>query len=376
MSLQPSNLTKLYVRDNSIWIDIKKTAIGKRVRRSLKLSDLTSNWNEARSLQLQIESDISTNDFDFSFKKYIPKRYKTLLTLSELWDKYIQFKRKYWSPSTYNNTALMLSKKFALLNNQDLRSPNLIKSELLRKYSVNVASRSCQQIKAAVNWGLEEGILYDIEWTISKKSFKSLLKKSSTNETDINPFSIEERDLILEAFRTNMFAKRNKTYSHSQYYLAIKFWFLTGCRTGELLGLEWSDIYPKYILFSKNRIVTSQGEIVKEGLKTQRRRKFPINSQLQDLLNDLGHKKTGYVFRNKKGKPLILSTLVKAWAKVLENLELTYRRPYQCRHTFISICLNSRKLSPTQVAKLVGTSTAMIYKHYLGTSEDIEVPIL
>ncbi|NEN92561.1 MAG: hypothetical protein F6K48_28155 [Okeania sp. SIO3H1] len=55
---------------------------------------------------------------------------------------------------------------------------------------------------------------------------------------------------------------------------------------------------------------------------------------------------------------------------------LSYRRPYQCRHTFISICLNSGKLSPVEVAKLVGSSPAMIYKHYLGTSSDIEVPIL
>ncbi|NEN92557.1 MAG: hypothetical protein F6K48_28135 [Okeania sp. SIO3H1] len=52
------------------------------------------------------------------------------------------------------------------------------------------------------------------------------------------------------------------------------------------------------------------------------------------------------------------------------------RRPYQCRHTFISICLNSGKLSPVEVAKLVGSSPAMIYNHYLGTSSDIEVPIL
>ncbi|WP_293145266.1 tyrosine-type recombinase/integrase [Okeania sp. SIO3I5] len=155
------------------------------------------------------------------------------------------------------------------------------------------------------------------------------------------------------------------------------FWFFTGCITGELLGLRWRDITEKYVIFNQNRIKTNQGEIVKKGLKRQESRSFPINVQLQKILNDLERSKdSDYIFRDRKGKPLILNSLIKAWTRVLGGLELSYRRPYQCRHTFISLCLNSRKLSPAEVAKLVGTSPAMIYKHYLGTSGNTEVPIL
>ncbi|NEP81387.1 MAG: tyrosine-type recombinase/integrase [Okeania sp. SIO3B3] len=378
------NFSHLYSRDGHIWINIKKQAVGQRIRRSLKLIDIVSNWPEARSLQLQIEADIIMKNFDFSFKKYAPKYQRVIqtkslleLSLSDLWEKYLEFKKKYWSPTTYSNTGLVFFRKFASLECQDLRSPQKIKTELLEKYGATVAHRSCQQIKAAVKWGVENELIFDIDnlkWN-AEKDFNFTIAR---DRVDIRPFTVSERDSIIEAFETDLFAKY-KNNPHSQYSSAVKFWFFTGCRTGELLGLRWQDITDDYILFSHTRTETNSGEIFKKGLKQQDSRIFPVNIQLQEILSAVNLKsdlKSDYVFLDKRRNPVKLQNLVCCWKRVLEGLDLPYRRPYQCRHTFISICLNSSKLSPAEVGKLVGTSPAMIYKHYLGVSGNIEVPIL
>ncbi|NES67799.1 MAG: tyrosine-type recombinase/integrase [Okeania sp. SIO2D1] len=378
------NFSHLYSRDGQIWIDIKRQATGQRIRRSLGLIDIFSNWPEARSLQFQIEADIMMGNFDFSFKKYLPRYQMALqakkqleLSLPKLWEKYLEFKKKHWSPTTYSNSGLVFSKKFASLQCQDLRSPQKIKTELLDRYGVAVARRSCQQIRAAIRWGVENELLGTefidtLRWDAGKD-----FGFTAKDKTDIRPFTISERNAIIEAFETNLFGKYVSN-PHSQYCSAIKFWFLTGCRTGELLGLRWQDVFDDYILFSYTRSGTNTGEILKKGLKQQNFRRFPVNSQLQEVLSaaNLSSAKSDYVFLDRRNRPIKLQNLVCCWKRVLEGLELPYRRPYQCRHTFISICLNSGKLSPAEVARLVGTSPAMIYKHYLGVYGDIEVPML
>ncbi len=265
--------TRLFSRNGHIWVDIGIKACGQRVRRSLQLLEIHANWTEARTLQIQIEADIEAGLFDISLDKYLPKKISVSspeLSLSELWDKYIEFKKKFWSPTTYANSGLVFAKKFKTLHNQDLRSPEKIKRELLDRYSVDVARRSCQQINAAVKWGLEEKLISNIDWDISQRDFRFL--KGNREDVDINPFSVEERDAILLAFETNQFARKPEKNSHSQYYPAIKFWFLTGCRTGELFGLQWMDVYSKYILFShQKKSVCGKPASLNGGMEANRR---------------------------------------------------------------------------------------------------------
>lgn len=371
-----SENTKLYVRQGKISIEIKKRVLGIRVQKSLGLDNNLPNQALALKIQNQIEEDIKfTGCCDQSFEKYLCNHSSSSaknLTLTKLWECYIEFKRDYWSPTTYANSGLVFAKRFSKLKNQDLRFPQKIQQELFENFSMNAVKRSCIQIKAAINWGLQEGIISNVEWTVSNTAFEQLLKRQE-EENDINPFSNQERDRILQAFRTDCFAR--KKGNHSQFFYIINFWFLTGARTGELMGLQWSDIKDNYLIFHQTRNYTNTGEIIKNGLKRQHFRKFPINQQLSSLLAEIP-KQSNYVFTNKEGKPMTLKSLTSCWTRVLGKLEIEYRRPYQCRHTFITNCLSSGKLSPAEVAKLVGTSPAMIYKHYLGAPENIDVPIM
>ena len=50
----------------------------------------------------------------------------------------------------------------------------------------------------------------------------------------------------------------------------------------------------------------------------------------------------------------------------------TYLKPYATRHTFITLQLKAG-MTPANVAKLVGNSPEMIYKHYVSADEDAKV---
>jgi integrase len=61
------------------------------------------------------------------------------------------------------------------------------------------------------------------------------------------------------------------------------------------------------------------------------------------------------------------------WKPVLNQLGIEYRKPYQTRHTFITLALDNG-LDAKDVARLVGNSPEVIYKHYAGKKRNLEVP--
>lgn len=193
-------------------------------------------------------------------------------------------------------------------------------------------------------------------------------KKQKTEDNEICPFTIEERDAIINAFRTGMFERFKG--SHTQYADYIEFLFLSGTRTSEALGLRWEhiDFDKKIIYLQEARVLAISGkkhaEVQKKGLKTQKRRLIPMNNRLDDLLStrkvnclnldsnifsDVEH----HSFRSS------------AYKNVLAKLGITYRKFYQTRHTFITILANHSNLKLHQVAKICGTSINIIEQHYL-----------
>lgn len=64
----------------------------------------------------------------------------------------------------------------------------------------------------------------------------------------------------------------------------------------------------------------------------------------------------------------------RGWATVIASLPaIAYRKPYQTRHTFITLVLENG-LEAKDVARLVGNSPEMIYKHYAGRKRELFVP--
>lgn len=120
------------------------------------------------------------------------------------------------------------------------------------------------------------------------------------------------------------------------------------------------------------------GKQIREGLKTQERRKFPCNESLKALLQSIKPKpcepealvfpspESGYIdpnnFRNR------------TWKTVLKGLGIEYRKLYQTRHTFITLALETGRLDAKDVARLVGNSPEIIYRHYAGNKRELFVP--
>lgn len=214
------------------------------------------------------------------------------------------------------------------------------------------------------------------------------LPKSEKNEEyDIHPFTRQERDVIIQAF------EEDKHYSY--YAPLVKFLFYTGCRPSEAIALQWKHIGEKFITFKQAITISEKGLALQEGLKTQDQRKFPINAQLQTILHSIrpeSYQESEFVFRGKKGGIIDFGDFCnRAWrgyknrhGKMIEGIVIRlvregkvdeYRRPYQCRHTFITLCLES-SIDCKDIAQWVGNSPEVIYRHYAGKCRNLQVPEL
>ncbi|MEM9216090.1 MAG: site-specific integrase [Cyanobacteria bacterium P01_F01_bin.150] len=155
--------------------------------------------------------------------------------------------------------------------------------------------------------------------------------------------------------------------------------FLTGCRPSEAIALLWKDISHdlKRVMFERVVITTGSGQQIRESLKTQERRRFPCNGKVQSLLAELKpdrYDAGALVFPGYAGGTLNTPSFRKnVWKPVLEGLGIQYRKPYQTRHTFITLALE-HGLDAKDVAKLVGNSPEVIYRHYAGNKRELFVP--
>ncbi len=73
------------------------------------------------------------------------------------------------------------------------------------------------------------------------------------------------------------------------------------------------------------------------------------------------------VFTTPRGKPIDVHNFRnRAWGKMLENLGIPYRKPYNTRRTFASQALE-QGLSPLTVSEMTGHDVDVLYKHYAGS---------
>ncbi len=81
------------------------------------------------------------------------------------------------------------------------------------------------------------------------------------------------------------------------------------------------------------------------------------------------------VFPSKEKKWIDIHNFTnRGWKVTLEKLDgIEYRKLYQTRHTFITLALRNG-MDVKDVAKLVGNSPEVIYRHYVGYSREIVVP--
>ncbi|NEQ28499.1 MAG: site-specific integrase [Microcoleus sp. SIO2G3] len=218
------------------------------------------------------------------------------------------------------------------------------------------------QLNAAFKWALKHQKL-----TGSVSPFEGMASEFKHNyekETNPNAFTLDERDRVIEAFKS----QQAKGYSYQCYAPLVEFMFLTGCRPNEAIGLQWIDIDPDYrfILFNGGIACIGGKQIssIREGTKAKNKmRKFPINERLRELLQSLPQA-DDLVFPSPKGNPIHYNNFSRrAWDTIVDPIKPN-TTPYSCRDTFITEQI-AKGVSAPIIAKWADNSVKMIEKHYL-----------
>ncbi|MBW4553861.1 MAG: site-specific integrase [Aphanocapsa sp. GSE-SYN-MK-11-07L] len=354
---------------------------GKRHYLSLGLPDSKTNRKLAEMKARAIELDIVSGNFDTSLTKYKPQSAMSTATpvtpivtpkpdLGSLWERYVEFKRPSVSPN-YLVKELGTAERAirTQLPTRSLDEAIQIRDWVVAHKPADAAKRLITQFSSCCDWATKSGLIDANPFTGMAKELK--LPKNGEKE-EIDPFSHQERDLIIEAFEASQY------YRH--YVPFVNFLFKTGCRPSEAIALQWKHISAdnRLIIFEQSAVISERGIVTRKGLKTQESRKFPCNASLQTLLASIKPEDSAphsLVFPSPDGKLIDFHNFRnRAWKTILGSLpQIRYRKPYQTRHTFITLALDNG-LDAKDVARLVGNSPEIIYKHYAGNKRELFVP--
>ncbi|BCL34593.1 hypothetical protein NSMS1_10400 [Nostoc sp. MS1] len=348
------------------------------------LADTPENRKKAQIVAWQLEEDIRTGQLDPTLESY-KQQFRPKITvvkkvdLLELWASYCEYKRPQLAPTTYQRDYI---RKYAhhirQLPTKDPRDAVAIRDYLLQTLSADTAKRVLTHLAACCNWAVDSGLL-------EKNPFVGMAGKirQPTINTTIDPFTTAERDAIIQAFADK----------RPHYTAFVQFLFLTGCRTGEAIALQW-----KHISLDCSQITFCESYDsrlnIRKSTKTGKSRKFPCNQVLRELLISIrpaSPSPDSLVFPSPNGLPIdngkftnqvwrgcrsgrkvykgILATLVD------EGKVQRYRCPYNTRHTFISHCVEAGVPIP-QIARWVGNSPEILMRHYAGVVSSLEVPVM
>lgn len=144
----------------------------------------------------------------------------------------------------------------------------------------------------------------------------------------------------------------------------------TGLRTNEWTATERRDIDRRDPAVA---VVRRFAEGVLTPYPKTGRRRVPLTPRGEEALELLSPRlDTPVLFPGDKGGHLSLNNWRnRIWYPALEAAGVSQRGPYQLRHTFASEAL-ANDVSVLQLAKLMGTSSAMIDRHYGHLTRDSE----
>lgn len=381
-----SKKTRRKAKSGSVQVKISNNRLqlvfshgGKRHYISTGFTDTPLNRKLVQDKAFQIQRDIEYGEFDPTYEKYKPESALTTVeavvpitalapTLGEIWSRYVEVRQVGKSPSTL--------RMYDWVANHIDRCPHKLPTEsqaifdwLTTHVPADSTKRLLTQFSSCCRWAKRSDL-------IDMNPFDGMaaeIKLNEKDDEDIDPFTREERDRIIATFQANRYYK--------YYAPLVKFLFQTGCRPSEALVLQWKHINPSFIQFEQAVVYAGRcGNVLKKGLKTQEKRKFPINAQLAELLQSIKPVKAdpdALVFPSRKDKIIDWHNFSnRAWKTVLASLpEITYRNPYQTRHTFCSLC-REENVASIQIAKWVGNSPEMIDRIYAKPVDQVQVPIL
>lgn len=214
------------------------------------------------------------------------------------------------------------------------------------------------------------------------------LKLPKGNEEDI-----EEDDKAIETFTNEEINKILDSIGNEKLRYIIIFALLTGCRQGEILALQKSDIKGDVIKINKsvrNVKIFEDEENFEQQLKVTKpktkssNREIPVTVKLHSELKKLdklvaeerlklgpAYTKNNLLFPSLTGTHIDAKNLRRSWERALDKAGVTHKKFHALRHTYATR-LFENGTSILTVSRLLGhssTRTTEIYTHVL---EDIK----
>ncbi len=335
---------------------------------------------EARAIFSRVQSDLTLGDFDGSLRRYTPNKVSSLVTggnkqgselsgdIFEHYQEWVALKGKPIEPykGHYQNIYLVLKKL------DEFKTIESGLKELSKKWS----NGTYRTYRTYLNQFFDYLVKINY-WDINPICNLKVNRKDKSD--NIKPFNKSEVSQILDKF--------SELYPY--YRDLCEFLFLTGVRPGEALALTWDKVN-----FAENLITISHAvgrdttdspwatrKILKDT-KTGVSANIPMSSRLKVLLKNRyteylsdssQNNRKNLIFPGLMGGYLSWDKFRDKWKVVLSELNLTYRNPYQTRHTALSYVASSQGL--LAAAKLARhTNSVTVAKHYARYVNDVVLP--
>ena len=346
---------------------------------------LDVDWQEALRIAKIINRDIEINDVDLSYRRYSARHAQSIQIASkqpnlvDLWSQYCSVnhnrvaattKKKHWR--AYEKHYLGRTPKELL----ELDKASEFITHLLSRYSSgSILPIFSNCLNPSVNLAVKTGKI--------ERNPYAAIPIGKKGRKPIEAYEPYEVKAIIGAFYSDEYVKPSSVYPHSYYAPMIDFISLVGCRPSECHALTWDDIKRKndrtYIRFNK---AYSNG-ILLPHTKTYEIRLFPVNKQLELLIETMSVIENQYnlLFPSVSLGYVNQKTFNRRYWKTVVNglmedgkLNKAFRS-YSLRHSFITRLIREG-FDIATVARISGNSPETIIKHYLAAKDSFDIPEL
>lgn len=341
----------------------------------------------------RMTADILTGHFDPTLERYelgvvaanklvsIDGGKKPELGISELWEKFKEYKRPSLAETTFiNRWEKKYTKYITCAIKETGGTPIEIRNYLATNYCSLLVKAVLSNLELCYKWGIQHELVTKNPF-LGMASEIVIIKKQQENDSldeieDTRAFTLDEMNAIIEYF------ENTPTVKHWADY--VKFLFYTGCRPGEAAALRWKHISLdcKVIRFSQSYDASSR---ITKCTKTDTLRIFPCHSKLQLLLLEMkkeNNNNDSLVFAGKRNGQVDPNTFVQLWRGrpnsrvkgvmpilIEQGKVKQYLKAYATRHTFITIQVNNGRDAHV-IAAWVGNSAENIWKYYYQHKQD------
>lgn len=323
---------------------------GKRIRKSLGIPPTKENINKVKN-HLIPKLTLALEDKSSEYFK------NTMLTVDEFMTTSIEMHKSSRNEETtaeyysvYNNH---IKDVFGYKKINDIKISQLAQWQTDLITVKKLSPSRVKTIRKVMSRMFEDAINDEI---IDKNPL-SKIKSPKINPTDIKPFNLEQiKELIDNA--------------EGQFKNFLATAFLTGARSGELLGLKWEDINFEKKEISINRSI-KMGTIRFPKTKNSKRTIDLLDMLIPYLKEQfkLTGKINEYVFINKQNKHYydIKRLRTTFWKKLLDKCDMEYRPIYYTRHSFATLMIENEDILwvSSMLGHINSTTTLSRYAKYM-----------